>query len=203
MKGGIRMKRTMAILSTAMMVVSFTTACGTTYDRDNANRGVRNVGYYTDRAGPDLVPDNNYAQNRPYVRNGRDNVVRNNDVTDNSFQWDNATARRIASQVSRLKDVKDASVLINGNTVVVGVIPEDNVQNTQTLDEQVRAVTKSLVRDKQVRVVTDRNIVRRIMDVNDRMDNGTAPGREVRSDVKGIFNDIGHAIKRPFQNNSR
>lgn len=194
------MKKVLLTLSSGVMALTLMTGCGAaSNDRDLADNGVRNVGYYTNQGNPDLVPDNDV------YRNNRSNM-RNADVNDNgnnNFQWDNATARRIASQVQRLHGVKDASVLINGNSVIVGVIPDKNTQNTQQLDEQVRSVAKSLVNDKHVRVVTDRNIVRRMVDVNDRMDNGTTGTREINSDVQGIFNDIGNAIQRPFQNNAR
>jgi YhcN/YlaJ family sporulation lipoprotein len=197
------LKKVLLTLSSGMMALTLITGCGAANNRDLNGNGVRNVGYHTNQGNPNLVPDNDVYRsdinrnNRSYMRNAD---VNNNG--NNNFQWDNQTARRIASQVSKINGVRDASVLISGNRVVVGVIPESTVQNTQSLDEHVRSVAKSLVNDKQVRVVTDRNIVRRMMDVNTRMDNGSG-GREIQSDVKGIFNDIGDVIKRPFQNNAR
>ncbi|MGV3487888.1 MAG: YhcN/YlaJ family sporulation lipoprotein [Tuberibacillus sp.] len=196
------MKKALLTLSSGLMAITLMTGCGAANNRDmadNNNNGVRNVGYYTNQGkNPDLIPDNDiYPNNRPYMRNADVNDNRNN-----YYQWDTKTARRISSQVNRLNGVRDSSVLISGNTVLVGVVPENNNQNTQKLDAQVRKIAKGLAPDKQIRVVTDKNIVGRIMDVNQRIGTGSA-GREVQSDVQGILNDVGDIIKRPFQNNTR
>jgi len=195
----LTLKNVLLTLTSGVMALSLITGCGAAVDRNAADNddGTRNVGYYTNQGRPNLVPDRDVYPNRPYMRNA--------DVNDNAnqyYQWDTRTARQIAQRVNGLKGVRDSSVLISGNTVVVGVVPENYNQNLQQLDEQVRIVTKNIVGDKHVRVVTDRNIVGRIMDVNKRITNGSA-GREVQSDVRGILNDIGNIIQRPFQNNAR
>jgi len=201
-RGLFTLKKVLLTLSSGVMALTLMTGCGAANNRDMAdnNGGVRNVGYYTNQGkNPDLVPDNDINPNhRPYMRNADVNDNRNN-----YYEWDSKTARRISSQVNKLKGVRNSSVLISGNTVVVGIIPENNTKiSKQNLDHQVRAAAKSIVGNKDVRVVTDKNIVRRIMNVNNRITNGSA-GREVQSDVQGILNDVGNVIKRPFQNNAR
>ncbi|MFC4618135.1 YhcN/YlaJ family sporulation lipoprotein [Camelliibacillus cellulosilyticus] len=198
------MKKTLLTLTTGLMAAGLLTGCGTANNNDGTRTGMKNVGYYTNHGTPryrNPVNNNYNAANYP-TENVRENINKQR-VNNKTIAYDTELSRRIASHVTRLSGVKDASVLVNGNTVIVGVTPKANVRNTQTLDEQVRTVAKGFARDKQIRVVTDRNIVRRIANVNARMDNGTAGTREIRSDIQGIINDIANAAKRPFQNNAR
>ena len=51
-------------------------------------------------------------------------------------------------------------------------------------------------------VVTDDRMFKRIRKIDDRLENGNGIN-EVQADINGIFNDLGNAISRPFQNNAR
>ncbi|WP_188693590.1 YhcN/YlaJ family sporulation lipoprotein [Pullulanibacillus camelliae] len=177
------------------------TGCGTDKDNNNAmgDNGVRNIGYYTDKNRPNVVPRNDVYDNNASLNNNRNY----NDVNDkDSVAADSALSRRIASQVARLNNVNDASAFTDNNTVVIGATLDKDVNNKQAVEQSIRSTAKQLAPDKNIRVVTDRKMVNRIADVNDRLDNG-APIKEVRSDISGIINDLGNALQRPFQNNAK
>nr|WP_239541405.1 YhcN/YlaJ family sporulation lipoprotein [Pullulanibacillus pueri] len=165
------------------------------------NNALRNVGYYTDRANPDDVTRNDVNDNNASLQNNRNGNDYNNVNNNGSVAGDSDLSRRIASQVARLNNVNDASAFTNGNTVVIGATLDKDVQNQQEVEQAIRSTAKNIARDKQVRVVTDKDMVDRISNINDRLDNGT-PLDEVRSDITGVLDDLGDAVKRPFQNNA-
>ncbi|GGH85808.1 lipoprotein YhcN [Pullulanibacillus pueri] len=198
------MKKTLSLLSTGLMAVGLVTGCGADNDRNGAmgdNNALRNVGYYTDRANPDDVTRNDVNDNNASLQNNRNGNDYNNVNNNGSVAGDSDLSRRIASQVARLNNVNDASAFTNGNTVVIGATLDKDVQNQQEVEQAIRSTAKNIARDKQVRVVTDKDMVDRISNINDRLDNGT-PLDEVRSDITGVLDDLGDAVKRPFQNNA-
>lgn len=188
-------------LTGAVLAGGLLTGCGGANNMDsNATRGMKDVGYYGDQARRGNTGNVHHPANDRVQQNSQ--APGESGVNNRTFTYDSDTTRRIASHVSQLNGVHDASVLMNGNTIVVGVTPDRNVKRSQLLEEKVRSTAKQLAPDKNVRVVTDRNIVRRMSNVVNRIDNGSAP-KEVQSDVSGIFRDLGDIVKRPFQNNAK
>lgn len=181
---------------------------------NGSNAGMRDVGYYTDQNRGNNNADNpNTRHNMRNVNdrlnnngnpanNNNDNLANNNGNANNYYNNNKTMADNIADQVSDMGGIKDAHVLINGDTVIVGVNETKKAANTQGLQQKVRTIVNSYTHDKQVKVVTDKDLVQRISDVNDNVANGQGTN-EVRSDITGIINDIGDAAKRPFQNNNK
>ncbi|HSU78893.1 MAG TPA: YhcN/YlaJ family sporulation lipoprotein [Candidatus Angelobacter sp.] len=181
------MKKTIQLFSSAIIVGGLLAGCGGTANKasqDN-NNGLQNVGYYSNKL--EQSPNGKTVK-----RYGPQNDV-NNGLTNQSdqFAWDNPTARRISSQVNRLKGVKDSSVLITGDSVIIGVQTSPGAPPPQTMEQQVRGIVKSYVRDKHIRVVTNKNIVNRMSDVNLKMDTGTGDPDKIQADVRGIEKDLG------------
>lgn len=189
------------------------TGCGANDDNQGMNEnGLKDVRYNNDANNNDArgplanqpnVQDPENAENIDMDDNKNNPNKNKNNNYDNGDQYvyDTEATRRIASQVNRLSGVDDAHALINGNTVVIGIDTNDDNANTQDIEEKVRTTAKSLVRDKNIRVVSDESIVNRIGDVYDKVDNGNTD--EVQSDIRGIMQDIGNAAKRPFENNNK
>lgn len=187
------MKKPTMILSTALLAGTLLTGCGAAKNAANnaANTGMRNVTYNTP-ANP-----NNPANVNNYNNNNYNNVNYRN------YTVNNRTATQISNEVNKIKGVTYAGTLINGNTVVVGVNTTSAAPKKATLDHKVRNIVQKYVGNRNVQVVTDATTVNRIKNVGYKITNGTAGTREISSDVRAIFNDLGNAVKRPFQNNAR
>ncbi|MDM5339243.1 YhcN/YlaJ family sporulation lipoprotein [Fictibacillus enclensis] len=170
---------------------------------DRNDNDVRPIGYYnkqSDRDGMDRskgpvtdMMDNNRTDN---------NAPRNVGYDQN---YDGALAEKIRDRVNRMNNVDDAHVILNDNNVIVGIDTSEN--NKKAVDHRVYREVKKLVPNRDVRVTTDDNLVNRIKNVDNNLQNGKTT-REVSSDVKGIMSDIGkagtdlgNAVKRPFENN--
>jgi YhcN/YlaJ family sporulation lipoprotein len=183
------------ILSTALLAGTLLTGCGAANKANNAannaaNNGMRNVTYNANQA------KNNVANN---VNNYNNN---NNNANYRNYTVDSRTANQISNQVNKIRGVRYAGTLINGNTVVVGVHTTAGAPSTPTLHQKVRNIVQKYVGNRNVQVVTDEKAVKRITTVGNKITNGTAT-REITSDIRGIFNDLGNAVQRPFQNNAR
>lgn len=144
----------------------------------------------------------NVARNNVPGTNGNLGGTGTNGLNNVSYTLDNQTANNIANAVNKIKGVTYATTLINGNRVVVGIHTAATAKDPATLRNQVKKVVQKYVGNRNVTVVSDQTIVNRMTNLSDRVTNGTA-GREVGSDVNAIFNDLGNAVQRPFQNNAK
>ncbi|MBM7644705.1 hypothetical protein JOD45_000912 [Scopulibacillus daqui] len=188
------MKKTILTLSTALMFSGALVGCAANNAAGPNNRAnnMRNVGYYNNPARNNV--------NYPYVTNRTPTDDYGINERDTNYTYDRNTATRIAKKVSRINGVEDAHVLIRGNTVIVGVnATKGSLKNPDFIND-VTKTAKQYAPDKDVRVTTDRNLVKRIQNVNYRLRTG-GTWNEVSSDVRAIINDLGNAAKRPFQNN--
>ncbi|NRG47617.1 YhcN/YlaJ family sporulation lipoprotein [Bacillus sp. CRN 9] len=157
-----------------------------------------------------MEPDNN---TRPISHNYSN---RNNDQNlNNNYQnytnvnyhkdYDGDLAKKISKKVNDINNVNDAHVIIDQNDVIVGIDTSNN--NKSKTDQEVKNVVQPMVPGKNVHVTTRDEVFNRIETIDNNLrDGGTYD--EVRSDVNGIMNDIkkagnnvGDAVKRPFENN--
>ncbi|WEG14066.1 YhcN/YlaJ family sporulation lipoprotein [Pullulanibacillus sp. KACC 23026] len=181
------MKKPLTFMSAALISATLLTGCGANNAAQDNNTPMKNVTYKTNQVNPNAASNvNNY--------NGYNNVNYRN------MTFPQKTAQKIAKRVNQIKGVKYASTLISGNTVYVGITTTANADaNT---NQKVVNVVQQYVGNKNVQVVTDQNTVNRMTTLNNRIMNN-APAREINSDVRGILNDLGDAVTRPFQNNAR
>jgi spore cortex protein len=107
-------------------------------------------------------------------------------------------ARRIDALVERINDVEDANTVVYGDTILVAV--DTNDRNDNDVEQRVEDAVRRLAAGKTVRVVTDENMFNRIGTVNDGLRNGGTID-DFQSDLREIMNDIGDAMKRPFDAN--
>lgn len=174
------------------MVVGLMSGCGYS-GRQGAvtNPGMRNVGYYTNPStGQTSYNQKNNLNMNPAQQNSR------------NYAYNHNQAVRISNKVAAMKGVKHAQVLVNNSTVAIGVTLSTTKVNPTLLKKQIKQTIRPLVGNKKTMITTDQAIVKRMKNVNARITAG-ATGREVRSDITAIMNDLANAVKRPFQNNAR
>lgn len=173
----------------AIVLSGFITGCGYSGRQGAMNTpGTRNVGYYTNPATGQY--------------NNQNLTQRMTPRTNQNTAFNHNQAVRISKKVAGLTNVKHAQVLVNNSTVAIGVTLSKTNVNKTTLKQQIHQVVRPMAGNKKILITTDQSVVQRMKNVNARISAG-ATGREVRSDVTGIINDIANAIKRPFQNNAR
>jgi spore cortex protein len=202
LKGGFLLKKPLTFMSAALITASLLTGCGANNAAQDKNTPMRNVTYNTDNANRVNPTPNRVNPNASNVNNynGYNNGAAYNNVNYRNMTLPNQTAQKIADQVNKIKGVTYATTLISGNNVYVGITTTPNADANTT--QKVVNVVQRYVGNKNVHVVTDLNTVNRMTNVSNRIMNN-APGREISSDVRGILNDLGDAVKRPFQNNAR
>ncbi len=184
------MKKVFSGTVTALVVTGLLSGCGYSNNQGASNRpgtGMNNVGYYNNQPGK----PNQYNMNQPVAPKS------NKGYTSQSQQ-----AMLIRQRVNQINGINNAQVLTNKNNVVVGVNVSSTKLTSKDVEKKVKAAVKNVVKNKHIYVTTDPAMVTRITNVNNRLTNGSA-GNEVRSDVKGIVNDLSDAVKRPFENNSK
>ncbi|EST13679.1 YhcN/YlaJ family sporulation lipoprotein [Sporolactobacillus laevolacticus] len=188
------MKKVIMTLGTVLTMSGLLAGCGANnaaYNRPTAPRNVNyQTGYNYPYNNPNAVPAPNYTG------------YNNNQVNQMSYQDERDLAKRIANRADSVSGVKKAHVLVNGNTVVVGAIPESGVTDKANLRKKVRLAVLPLAGNRQVLVSTDKRYLKRITATETTFNAGKAT-REARSDVVGIINDLSKALKRPFQNNTK
>jgi spore cortex protein len=139
------------------------------------------------------------ARDYNFERVGYDqNKYRDRAMGERGNRTDSRLAQRIENRVERLPNIEDVNVVVYGDTVLVGI--DTNDRNDVNVESRVRQSVRGLANGKRVRIVSDENIFRRLGTVNDGIRNGGAID-EFQSDLRGIMNDLGDAMQRPFENN--
>lgn len=111
--------------------------------------------------------------------------------------YDGTLAHKIAKSVESMSGVRETRVIVSGNDVVVGI--DSTRGNERNLEHRVKSHVKSMAKNKNVYVVTDRDRYHRIRSVDDRLRDGT-PLNSVGNTISDMITHIGNAAKRPFQN---
>ncbi|MGF7056968.1 YhcN/YlaJ family sporulation lipoprotein [Brassicibacter mesophilus] len=136
------------------------------------------------------TPYNN-TPNNDMNRNINNNNI-NRDINDNNMNTDlSDRADKIANNVANLKEVNSATVVISGNTAIVGVDIKNQVEGNLTTDlkkkveKTVRNTDKSIT---NVTVTADADLFKRIQNI----------GRDIRTGkpISGFGNEIEEIIRR-------
>ncbi|WLR49993.1 YhcN/YlaJ family sporulation lipoprotein [Bacillus tianshenii] len=155
------------------------------------NRGMRNNA--TPQAGEYKRKDVNYYGQMNNSLDGRANKSYYNN-------YNGKMAESISRTVSEMNNIDDCRAVVTRDTVLVAVDTNDN--NVKDVENKVRAKVEQMANGKNVRVVTDERMYDRVTNIDNRLRDG-AGMREVRSDLRGVMDDLGNAITRPFENNAR
>lgn len=121
----------------------------------------------------------NFTGDRTDMNRDLDNNLNNRNITDNNINnRDIVTSDRadkIANKVSDLKEVNRATVVISGNTALVGVNIADNIEGNMTnnLKEKIKDTVKAT--DKNIRnvsVTANADLYKRIDNIGQDIRNG-------------------------------
>lgn len=166
-------------LTVLILTGSLLAGCGTAnHAVQNTNKGIQNVGYYT-----------GHSLDEKTIRQHKNQSIWRGQQT-KQVNWDHSTAQKVTRELNQLKDVKDSSVLVTGDSVIVGIQTEPNVHDTQTIKNRVKQMVKRYYQDRHVRVVTNNNMVNRMTDVNQKMSTGANDPDKLHADVRGIERDV-------------
>lgn len=166
-------------LTVLILTGSWLAGCGAANHaiENTTNKSIQNVGYYTGHSFDEKTMTQH--KNQSIWRGYQTKQV----------NWEHTTAQKLTREVKQLKGVKDSSVLVTGDSVIVGIQTEPNVHDTQTLKNRVKKMTKRYFQGHHVRIVTNNNIVNRMTDVNQKMSNVTSDPDKLHADVRGIERD--------------
>ncbi|MDD3838987.1 MAG: YhcN/YlaJ family sporulation lipoprotein [Clostridia bacterium] len=140
--------------------------------------------YYYDDTTP-RRPDTNY-----YDRDITDDRI-NDRVDDDNVYDANTKAKRIASQITKLKDVEKASVVLSGNTCIVGVELDSKLRDRMTETVKERIETKCKNADPAIKRV----VVSADPDIFDRL-KSMASDIEKGKPLSGFTEEIDEIIDR-------
>lgn len=197
-KGGVKLKKTMLKLGTVLTFSALLAGCQADNAANNRPNAPRDVNYRTGYNNPN---SNAIPPTSPDYTN-LNNGTGNNQVNQMSYGDQKRLAKTIADRASSVKGVDEAHVLVNGNTVAIGAVPEKGETNRANLRKRVRLEVLPIAGDREVLVSTDNRYVKRITATEANFNTNKA-AREVRSDIEGIVKDLSNAVQRPFENNSR
>ncbi|MFA9557195.1 YhcN/YlaJ family sporulation lipoprotein [Evansella sp. AB-rgal1] len=108
---------------------------------------------------------------------------------------DGRLSRRISDRLTTEDGFRNSQVIVHGNDVVIAV---ENGDDMDDIDNQVNSRVRNLTGDRNVHVVTDREHVRNIRGMNDRLRAGE-PFEEIGATFNDMISDLGNAIQRPFE----
>ncbi|WP_026672458.1 YhcN/YlaJ family sporulation lipoprotein [Alkalihalobacterium bogoriense] len=107
--------------------------------------------------------------------------------------YDGRTVQRIQERVDGIDNIDDSRVVVHDDVVVVAVNSNDD-----DVRDKVRKTVQDMDEDRTVHVVTDRDAVTRVRDIDDRLRGGAA-WDEVGATFTEMLNDLGNAVQRPFE----
>lgn len=135
---------------------------------------------------------NNTLRNNNRLNNNINNNL-NNDIRNDNMARNTATSRadKIAKKVSNLNEVNNATVVISGNTALVGINMKNNLEGKMT--NNLKNKVEKIVRDtdnniKNVSVTADADLYKRLSNM----------ARDVRTGkpVSGFAKEIQEILRR-------
>lgn len=136
------------------------------------------------------VRNNNRLNNN--INNNLDNDVRNDNMTrNNKVNTASNRAEKIAKKVSNLNEVNSATVVISGNTALVGVNIKNNLEGkmTNNLKNKVEKIVRNTDTNvKNVSVTADADLYKRLSNM----------ARDVRTGkpISGFAKEIQEILRR-------
>lgn len=128
--------------------------------------------------------DNNMLGNGTNLNSGLNNNTNNSNMS--------SRANTIAKRIAALPEVSSASVLINGNTAIVGCDLKGNTNNnlSANLKQKIEAAVKVADKNiKQVSITADSSIHSRIKTMSTNVNNGSSMSSFAR-DIEDILKKI-------------
>jgi len=157
------------------------------------NTNLNNGMMRNDRFLNDGIMENDRNLNNGMMRdstNLNSGTINNTNLSTNANNL-GSRANTIAKRIAALPEVNSASVLINGNTAIVGCDLKNNTNNTVTsnLKQKIEAAVKVADKNiKNVSVTSDPSIHTRIKTMSTRVNNG--------SSMSGFTSEIQDILRR-------
>lgn len=126
------------------------------------------------------------------IQDGQGDWFYNGDEDENN---DGRLSRRISQRLTGMNDLRDPRVIVRGNNVVIGTETDGDANRLQN---NLRNDLSGLAGNRDIHVVTDRDRVRNIRDMDDRIRAGE-PFEEFADTFNDMLQDIGRAARRPFE----
>ncbi|MBU9713982.1 YhcN/YlaJ family sporulation lipoprotein [Evansella tamaricis] len=118
---------------------------------------------------------------------------RNNHGLTNNNGYYNGEDGRLARRITSSLGQGNNHVLVNGNDVIVAVDEDGNAN-----ESEIRNSVGNVRDDLNVHVVSDRDQVRQVRGMNDRLRAGE-PFEEIGATFNDMLEDLGNAASRPFE----
>ncbi|MBB5173217.1 YhcN/YlaJ family sporulation lipoprotein [Texcoconibacillus texcoconensis] len=110
----------------------------------------------------------------------------------NRSEYDGNTTKRVQNRVADIDGVDESHVIVNGDDVIVAV------EDGEDVEDEVREQVNKMDDDKNVHVVTDRDQVGQVRDIDEQIQAGE-PFEEFGATFNEMLDDLGDAAQRPFE----
>ncbi|MCR1899498.1 YhcN/YlaJ family sporulation lipoprotein [Irregularibacter muris] len=186
------MKRVVLLSIIFLLVGSLIVGCAPAR-RVNPDNNVQNAPNNQRNANPDNMIPNNQDNVTPRDNTTVPNNTPRNNTTENNVSGDDtARARRVADVAKDVDGVRDATVVVNGNTAYVGIDINANIQDNAT--DQLKERVGDIIKDKEatinrVYVSADSDTVTRLKDVARDVENGRP--------ISGFIDQLTEMFRRP------
>ncbi|WP_044748441.1 YhcN/YlaJ family sporulation lipoprotein [Bacillus alveayuensis] len=189
------LKKASKMLLIPTVIIGGLTACAYNNNaaRNNMSDGTRPISYDRDNV-------NNYDGVRRYATDY-------NNVTTpyNGVGFNQRVAERVADVAEDVPGVSQATAIVYGNDIVVGIDATNN-KDVRALERKVQRIVKNREPGCNVHVTADDDINTRIQSVYTNMNNYNTnrvtprhPMRDLGTDVTDIIRDIGRTVTAPFR----
>lgn len=153
-----------------------------------------------DRFGSFNFDNDNGNRNNVINRKGMDNNVRtkkNFNSQNNEYyrSKDGRLSREISNLLSGVDGIRNHHVVVHENNIIIGVEHDDDLDG---IDQRIRERIKERAGNRNVHIVTEREQLKNIRGLNRRLQSNE-PFEELGSTIDNILDDIGDAVKRPFE----
>ncbi|KGA96517.1 hypothetical protein AJ85_17120 [Alkalihalobacillus alcalophilus ATCC 27647 = CGMCC 1.3604] len=133
---------------------------------------------------------------------GNQSIGRSHTMNRTGFQaanyhsnYDGQTASKIAKHVEAIDGVDDAHVIVHENKIVVAV---DVDSHADGLESKIKRTVQGLSNDKDVHVVSDKEMYGRVETMDNQLRSGAA-FEEIGATFEDMIRDLGRAVQRPFE----
>lgn len=194
--GEIVKKLSLAIVST-MLVLSMT-GCGT--DQATNNQGGENMGHGNNMENHGVETKSMNPNTNSNI-NSYDNAIgngNNGNGTSNNANQQNDRHRQLTENIRNVEGVNDSTVLIDGDTMIIGLDLDNNADRAQ-VEKEVRRVLGGQHNAGTVHITIDGTHHERIRTLNNQMNEQHRDGQPLRNmanDIRTLIDDIGQSVER-------
>lgn len=146
-----------------------------------------------------MTGDQGRGANIPFARDRHDGTLHDGgQFGPNAGVYDGDLSQSLARQINAMDGVRNCSVLVHGNEVLVAA--DTNGQNQDDLEEDIRSRVQNQVKgNADVHITTDNAMVDRLADIQTRLRDGEA-FRSTAQEVGDLLRQFGSNVRTQNQN---